>query len=332
MKEINSNVFGDKNGPLIINNIGHGEKFDKIDHLLNNKKKILKPVEHPILLNNKNNNDKNKETTYGKIILKSQNKNINNNENKDFDNEQNTTREKIQISKIIKKTDSNFNKSNSDFSISIENKNTNNNNEILLKSDNNLKTIQSGPNLNNLDVNYIKNIDLNENNKQNINESFNSFENENNKNNSINNPLMNISDHNFNPMNNTNKSSKWNFNKNLLDDSEFRKTHIIKEKLDIEYIPEKPINNINLSKINSINSNNQKHDNQIKIKTPRIKENDIKLSAHKKVNSMIFIENTENETLRDLARQINCNLDNESQKLFESNNQPNGDEKEVKNF
>jgi len=315
-----------------INNIGHAENFDKIDQLLNNKKKILKPVEHPILLNNKNINEKNKDSLDAKIIIKPQIKNLNINENKDLNNEENTSRDKIDISKIIKKTDSNFVKMNIDFSNSTESKNSNIQNEIFLKSQDNIKSSENNSYINNLDVNYIKNIDLKENNKQIANESFNSFENNNYKNDNTNNPLMNISDNNFNPMNNTIRSSKWNFNKNLLDDSEFRKTHIIKEKLDIEYIPEKPVNNINLSKINTINNNNKKSDNQIKIKTPRNNnnENDIKLSAHKKINSMIFIENTENETLRDLARQINYKFENNSETNCESNIQ--GEEKEVKNI
>jgi len=196
--------------------------------------------------------------------------------------------ETFQITKIKRISDTNANKSIG--CVSAENDfNTNKNKEISKGNcENYIFTKNSHTNIR--DLNSIKNIDLGD--RRDANNSF--FDNEENdriKDNQDN-PLMNLSDKNFNIMNNSSKS-KWNFDKNLLDDSEFRKTHIIKEKLDIEY-PDKPVNNINLNKIRSV----KKSDNSEKIYSPNN-------AIHRKVNSIILIENKENDTIRDLANAMN---------------------------
>jgi hypothetical protein len=306
----------DKKGLSIINNLTNQDNIDKKDLYMNNKKKSLKPVDHPNLLNNKNFNDKNKELSNGKIILKSQNKIVNEYEKIVIDKEPYNTTDKIHCPKIIKKTDSNFNKTNLEFSSDNNQMNINQNEINLNQSENNMSISLSNKTLNKFDVNYLKNIDLKDINKHTINESFNSCDNEILKNNFTNNPLMNITDSNYNPLG-TNKSSKWNFNKNLLDDSEFRKTHIIKEKLEIENIYIKPIDNINLKKIvNFYNNNNKNFDNSIKIKIQRNEENDNKLLTNIKNNSTIFIEKSENEPFKDLAQQINSYEENDSKEII----------------
>jgi hypothetical protein len=275
--------MNDKDSLLIINSISNPENFDKLDQLLHaNKKKTLKPVEHPIVLKEKAFNEKIKEPSGLKLIL---------NNPKSLKNE-----EPFQINRIKKISDSNHNKSIND------NLNTDNrifsNNEILKSNvKNKAKKNSHG---NRLDINSIKNIDLGEGND--TNQSYfdideNDFRQENH-----NNPLMNLSDKDFNSIYNTSKT-KWNFDKNLLDDSGFRKTHIIKEKLEINHIPDKPINNFNFNKIKNV----KKSDNSVKITSPR-QENFENNPIYKRVNSMIFIESKENETIRDLANEVNNNL------------------------
>lgn len=92
------------------------------------------------------------------------------------------------------------------------------------------------------------------------------------------NPLMNISDSNFNQEANNSKS-KWKFDLNLLDDSGFRKTHIIKEKLEIDYIPDKRINSDIANKIFSYSQNLNKLE---------ARENNS--NKPKNINSMTYIE------------------------------------------
>lgn len=288
--------MNEKTPSLIINSIANPQIFDKKDQVIHlNKKKTLKPVEHPILLNNKGINEKTKESADLKLK---------NNKQRSLKRE-----ETIQLTKIQKISDSNANKSMSGI-LALDN---NDNKEIKnFQTSKKIFEKKNSHQVNLFDLNSIKNIDLGE--GMNINESFfdDNQEHDENKDNQ-NNPLMNLSDKNFNLMNVT-SNSKWNFDKNLLDDSEFRKTHIIKEKLDIECIPDKPVNNINLKKIRSI----KKSDNSVKISTPKKDKSDANNAIHKKVNSMIFIESKENETLRDLTNKMNQDLNLNSNNATEN--------------
>lgn len=264
--------------------------MDKIEQIFNiNKKKVLKPVEHPILLNNKNINEKNREPTDLKLNLKLGNSKITNQE------------EKLGVIKI-KKIDSNPYKIDNE-PITTEERSINNKDSDIIKI-----SPKKTSGLNSYDINSLKNIDLQEN--QFPNDSFVANENEN-KNNIIN-TLMNFSDQNFNTLNNTNKT-KWRFDKNLLDDSEFRKTRIIKEKLEIEYIPEKPINNIHLKNI----INNKKSDKSTKNIGNLNADDSENRIIHKKVNSMIFIDYKEQESgikdcvIEDVNKDENNNINEE---------------------
>jgi hypothetical protein len=128
----------------------------------------------------------------------------------------------------------------------------------------------------------------------------------------ISNPLIELFDED-NPSFNKTERSKWNFDKNLLDNSQFRKTQIKKEKLEIECKPDKPVikliknlTNFNKDKeendnINNINNNiNNKNNEKIEnysnslnnFKKPKIIKNiNNNNDNSKKIKSIIKIRN-----------------------------------------
>ena len=100
--------------------------------------------------------------------------------------------------------------------------------------------------------------------------------------------LSNISEQNID-IDNMNKSTysrtKLKFDLNLLDDTEFRKTHIIKEKLEINCFPVEDKVEENVSKKNSY-LGKSKNENKNDVKINNIENNNKNISENK--NKIIF--------------------------------------------
>lgn len=116
------------------------------------------------------------------------------------------------------------------------------------------------------------------------------------------NPLIELFDEDSLPFNKTEKS-KWNFDRNLLDDSQFRKTQIKKEKMEIECMSDKINNNNNdlnnLQNSSSKNTNN----NQKKI---NLKNNNNKFKPIIKIKNSVSIDSNSNT--------FNQNINNNNKK------------------